>query len=61
MTIVVVGWGNVGFETIKLLDKNNSVLVVDLNEHKYLFDFIQDKSNIRFLKGNALDWKELFP
>ncbi len=55
MNIVIVGCGNVGFETAKLLAENNSILLISHRCPKYLTEFLQRQENVFFALGDATD------
>lgn len=55
MNIVIVGCGNVGFETAKLLTENNSILLIDRYRWEYLTEFIKKNENVSFTQGDATD------
>lgn len=55
MNIVIVGCGNVGFETAKLLAENNSILLIDIQQQENLTEFLEKEKNVYFALGDALD------
>jgi len=55
MNIVIVGCGNVGFETAKLLAENNSILLIGRYRQKYLTELLEKKENVFFALGDATE------
>lgn len=55
MNIVIVGCGNVGFETAKLLTENNTILLVDRYQPEHLTEFIEKEENVSFARADATD------
>jgi len=55
MNIVIVGCGNVGFETAKLLAENNSILLISRHRPRYLTEFLERQENVSFALGDATD------
>jgi short-subunit dehydrogenase len=53
MNIIIVGCGNVGFETSKLLSKEHKLMIVDICQHQYITDFIKDNKNVTFMQADA--------
>jgi len=53
MNVVIVGCGNVGFETAKLLSDSHSVLLINRRCPEYLTDFLQQNGNVSFALADA--------
>jgi len=52
---VIVGCGNIGFETAKLLTEDNSILLIDRYRPEYLTELIEENENVFFAQGDALE------
>ena len=55
MNVVIIGCGNIGFETAKLLSESHSVLLINHRCPEYLKDFLQQNNNVSFALADALD------
>jgi NADP-dependent 3-hydroxy acid dehydrogenase YdfG len=53
VNIIIVGCGNVGFETAKLLAEEHKLLLIDIRQPQYIKDFIADRKDLIFLPADA--------
>jgi len=53
--IVIVGCGNIGYETAKLLTEDNSILLIDQYCPEYLTEFVEENENVFFAQGDVLE------
>lgn len=54
MNIVIVGCGNIGFETAKLIAEEHSILLVDIKRHEQMQTFLNSRQNIHFAQIDAM-------
>jgi len=55
MNVIIVGCGNIGFETVKLLSKGNSILLIDISQPEYIVEFLRKNANVSFARCDATD------
>jgi NADP-dependent 3-hydroxy acid dehydrogenase YdfG len=54
MNIVIVGCGNIGFETARLIPEENSILLIDIKPHEQIQQFLNSRRNAHFVQVDAL-------
>lgn len=59
MNIIIIGAGNVGFETAKILAKENSILLVARHLPEYLKEFMDNQENVFFAQGDATSLNDM--
>lgn len=55
MNIVIVGCGNVGFETARLLCRHHRLLLASRSQPADIADFVRDHENVSFVPVDATD------
>jgi NAD(P)-dependent dehydrogenase (short-subunit alcohol dehydrogenase family) len=55
MNIVIVGCGNVGFETARLLERKHTVLLINHGRSADLDNFLQHRGDVSFAQADATD------